>query len=60
MSAFGEFLLVGTKQGHLLMYLVKFNEPLPGGSGDSAASSDVSQVEIELKLLFCLQLKHFS
>jgi hypothetical protein len=59
MSAFGEFLLVGTKQGHLLMYLVKFNEPLPGGSGDSAASSDV-QVEIELKLLFFLQLKHFS
>jgi hypothetical protein len=48
MSAFGEFLLVGTKQGHLLMYLVKFNEPLPGGSGDSATSSDV-QVEIEIK-----------
>ena len=30
MAAFGDFLLVGTKQGHLLMYLVKFNDPLPG------------------------------
>lgn len=30
MSAFGDFLLVGTKQGHLLMYLIKFNEPLHG------------------------------
>ena len=47
MSAFGEFLLVGTKQGHLLMYLVKFNEPLPGGAGDSTASPDV-QVLIKI------------
>ena len=36
MSAFGDFLLVGTKQGHLLMYLVKFNETLPPATGDDA------------------------
>lgn len=34
MSAFGDFLLVGTKQGHLLMYSIKFLEPSSAGEID--------------------------